>query len=237
MSNPSPVTEPPEQTDHSGSAEQTDPSGSAGPDPAAADGGGSDGDETFDPDDRLYEHMSLRAPALAVLGIAVLIVVVGVVASVLTSSSGTTLSIHQITIPGGATVPLTPAATALKSIVDAGQPPADIIGNLAVPSGSTVVRTLNVDQGAGQYDRTVVLRTGLSSDEVGDLYRTLLPRLGWKVTDRGSPATGTATGTVILFKRGSSDSYYWEVGATVSPTTSTGSTTFSLEVFELPDDN
>ena len=128
-------------------------------------------------------------------------------------------------------------ATALKSIVDAGQPPADIIGNLAVPSGSTVVRTLNVDQGAGQYDRTVVLRTGLSSDEVGDLYRTLLPRLGWKVTDRGSPATGTATGTVILFKRGSSDSYYWEVGATVSPTTSTGSTTFSLEVFELPDDN
>ena len=144
MSNPSPVTEPPEQTDPSGSPEQTDPSGPAGPDAGAAGGGGA-----FDPDDRLYEHMSLRAPALAVLGIAVLIVVVGVVASVLTSSSATTLSIHEITIPGGATVPLTPAATALTSIVDSGQPPADIIGNLAVPSGSTVVRTLNVAQGAG----------------------------------------------------------------------------------------
>jgi hypothetical protein len=194
-------------------------------------------DGAFDPENRLYEHMSLRGPALVVLGIAVLIVVVGVVGSALTSGSNTTLSIHKITIPDGTVVPLTPAATAMKSIVSAGQPPADILGNLAVPSTSTVVRTLNIDQGAGQFDRTVVFRTGLSSDQVGDVYRTLLPRLGWKVIDSGSPATGTATGTVILFKKGSGDSFYWEVGATVSPTTSVGSTTFSLELFELPDDN
>ena len=194
-------------------------------------------DGAVDPDNRMYEHMSLRGPALVVLGIAVLIVVVGVVASALTSGGDTSLSIRTITIPDGTVVPLTPAATALRAIVSAGQPPADILGNLAVPTGSSVVRTVNIDQGVGQFDRTVVFRTGLSSDQVGDVYRTLLPKLGWKVTDSGSPAAGKAPGTVILFKKGSGDSFYWEVGATVSPTTSTGSTTFSLELLELPDDN
>ena len=42
---------------------------------------------------------------------------------------------------------------------------------------------------------------------------------------------------MVLVKKGSGDSFYWEVGATVSPTTSAGTTTFSLELFELPDDN
>jgi hypothetical protein len=226
MSNPSPESDPDLP------AASVEPVASAGPGPViTADDG------TFDPDNRMYEHMSLRVPALVVLGIAVLIVVGGVVASALVSGSDTTLSIHKITIPGGTVVPLTPAATAMRSIVNAGQPPADILGNLAVPSGSTMVRTVNIDQGAGQFDRTVVFRSGLSSDQVGDLYRALLPRLGWKVLDQGSPATGSAPGTVILFRKGSGDSFYWEVGATVSPTTSAGSTTFSLELFELPDDN
>jgi hypothetical protein len=181
--------------------------------------------------------MSLKAPVLAVLGIAVLIVVVGVVASALVSGGNTTLSIHQVTIADGTSVPLTPAATAMKSIVSAGQPPSDILGNLAVPSGSALTRSVDSDQGAGQYDRTVTFRTGLTADQVADVYRTLLPRLGWTVTDRGSPATGTSTGTVILFKRASGDSFYWNLGATVSPTTSAGTTTFSLELYELPDDN
>ena len=194
-------------------------------------------DELVGPPERLYEPMSLKAPVLAVLGIAILIVVVGVVASALASGGDTTLSIHRITIADGTSVPLTPAATAMRTIVSAGQPPSDILGNLAVPSGSALTRSLNSDQGAGPYDRTVTFRTGLSADQVADVYRTLLPRLGWTVTDRGSPATGTSTGTVILFKRASGDSFYWNLGATVSPTTSAGTTTFSLELYELPDDN
>jgi hypothetical protein len=190
-----------------------------------------------EPEGRLYEPMSLRGPAIVVLGVAVLIVVVGVVGSALASGGNTTLSVHSVTIPDGTSVPLTPAATAMKSVVSAGEPPSDILGNLAVPAHSTVVRTKNSDQGAGQFDRTVTFRTGLSADQVGDVFRTLLPRLGWKVTDGGSPATGTSPGTVILFRKGSGDSFYWEVGATVSPTTSAGTTDFSLELFELPDDN
>ena len=54
---------------------------------------------------RLYEPMSIRGPALVVLGIAVFIVVVGVVASALASGGDTTLSIHRITIPDGTVGP------------------------------------------------------------------------------------------------------------------------------------
>ena len=41
--------------------------------------------------------------------------------------------------------------------------PADILGNLAVPTGSTVVRTVNIDQNAAQFDRTVYFTRELSS--------------------------------------------------------------------------
>jgi len=194
-------------------------------------------DGAVDPENRVYQPMSLLGPALVVLGIAVLIVVAGVVASALDSGGTPTLSVAKVTIPGGTVVHLTPATSAMRSIVSAGEPPADILGNLAVPAGSTVTRTINADQGATQFDRTVVLRTGLPSDQVAALYHALLPRLGWALLDRGSPSSGATPGTVILYKKGSGDGYYWEVGATVSPTTAAGTTTFSLELFELPDDS
>ncbi len=205
-----------------------------GPEGAA----GADGVVEVDGDDRTYQPMSLRGPALIVLGIAVLIVVVGVVASAVASGSSAPLSIHSVRIPDGTTVHLVPADRALHAIVSAGEPPADILNALAVPAHATVSRTVNIDQGAGQFDRTVEFRSGnLASGQVVDVYRTLLPKLGWKVIYVGSGAAHQAQGTEVLAKRGSGDSFYWEVGVVVSPTTSTGTTPFSVEVLELPDDN
>ena len=184
-----------------------------------------------------FQPVSVRGPALVVLGIAGFIVVAGVVGSALASGGAPTLSVHSVAIPGGTTVQLTPAAPAMTSIVSAGEPPADIIGPLAVPRDSSVTGHVNSDQGVSQFDRTVKLRTGLSSDQVVDVYRTVLPKLGWKVIYVGSGASRLAQGTEVLAKKGSGDSFYWEVGVVVSPTTSAGSTPFSVEVFELPDDN
>jgi hypothetical protein len=191
--------------------------------------------EAVDPDHRSFQPMSPRGPALIVLGIAVFIVVAGIVASALASGSSPTLSIRSITIPDGTVVPLTPASTAMHSIISAGEPPADIVGNLAVPAASSVTHTVNTDRNATQFDRTVSFRTGLSSDQVVDVYRTLLPRLGWKVIYVGAQHRGT--GTDVLAKRGSGDGFYWEVGAVVSPTTATGMTPFSLQLFEQSDDS
>jgi hypothetical protein len=193
--------------------------------------------EDVDPENRTYQPMSVRGPALVVLGIAVFIVIVGTVASALDSGSTPTLSLRSVTVAGGTVVHLTPATTAMQSIVSAGQPPADILGNMAVPAGSRMVRTLNIDQSANQFDRTVYFTSELSSDEVVDAYRALLPRLGWKVIYVGTGAERSGQGTEVLAKRGSGDGYYWEVGTVVSPTTPAGITPFSVELFELPDDN
>jgi hypothetical protein len=210
----------------------TTPTGVAPPPPDA----GTQGTLLVDPDDRVFQPMSLRGPALAVLGLAVLIVVAGVVGSAIGSGSAPRLADRTVTIPDGTIVHLMPAQQALRPIVTAGEPPADILGALAVPAGSTVTGTVDTDQNATQFDRTVVFRTGLASGQVVDVYRTLLPKLGWQVTYVGPGYSRQAAGTEVLAKKGSGDSFYWEAGVVVSPTTSAGTTRFSLEVFELPDD-
>jgi hypothetical protein len=191
--------------------------------------------EEVDPDDRVFQPMSLRGPAFIVLGIAVVIVVAGVAASIFGSGSGTQAVVDSVTVPGGTVVHLTPATTALHSIVSGGQPPADILDALDVPAGSTVSGTVDIDQGVGQFDRKVQFRTGLVQGQVVALYRALLPKLGWKVTYSGSGSGTEAQDTVVLGKKGSNDSFYWEVGLVVSPTTSAGVTPFVVEVLELPD--
>jgi hypothetical protein len=179
--------------------------------------------------------MSLRGPAFIVLGIAILIVVAGVVASVFGTGSAPSHRIQSIAIPDGTVVRLTPATQALRSIVSGGQPPSDVMGALSVPAGSPVTGTVNIDQFVGQFDRTVTFRTGLASGQVVDLYRTLLPKLGWKITYSGAGRSPIKLGTEVLATKGSTDSFYWEVGVVVSPTTATGTTPFSVEVLETND--
>jgi hypothetical protein len=188
-----------------------------------------------DPDDRVYQPMSLRGPAFIVLGIAIVIVVAGVAASIFGTGSAPSRRIQSITIPDGTVVRLTPASQALASIVSGGQPPPDIMDALSVPAASPVTGTVDIDQNVGQFDRTVKFRTGLASGQVVDLYRTLLPKLGWRITYTGPSRSPTEPGTEVLATRGSTDSFYWEVGVVVAPTTSTGTTPFSLEVLESAD--
>ncbi len=192
--------------------------------------------EPVDPEHRTYQRVSPRGPALVILGIAVFILLAGVLASALVTGSSPTESLRTVTIPDGTAVPLTPATSSLHSIVGSGEPPADILGNLAVPAGSTVRSTVNSDQGQSQFDRTVSFTTGtLSSSEAIDTFHTLLPKLGWQVIYLGA-GTRSGSGTEVLAKRGSGDGFYWEVGVVVSPTTSAGVTPYSLELFQLPDD-
>jgi hypothetical protein len=178
--------------------------------------------------------VSAKGPALIVLGLAIFIVLVGVVGSALYSGNAPTVTLRSVTLANGTVVHLTPATTAMRSIISAGQPPADVLGNLAVPTGSRVVRTLNIDQDASQFDRTVYLSSELSSGEVIDAYRALLPKLGWSTTYVGKARQ--AQQNEVLAKHGSGDGYYWEVGVVVSSTTSTGLTPYSVELFEIPDD-
>jgi hypothetical protein len=187
-------------------------------------------------DGPVFQSVPTRKLALVVLGIALAIVVLGVLGSIVTSSSGSPTTPASIRLPDGSTVALTPATKALAGLVGNGNPPSDILGNLAVPADSHVVRIAASMGQVSQYDETAFLTSPINGSQLLATYRRLLPQLGWSVLYRGS-APQNAGGTELLAKRGSSDSYYWEVGLVTSPTLSSGLTPFSLELFQLPDQN
>ena len=210
----------------------TVPAGTSGP--ADADGTGPD-DST--PVGRSYEPMSVRGPALIVLGLAVFLLIGGVVASAISSGTHPSFSVRHVTLPDGTVVALSPASSKLHAIVSNDEPPADILGNLGVPTASAVTGTVNSDQHAAQFDRTVDLHSQLSQEQVTATFARMLRLVGWQTIYSGPAPQGSAGTTEILAKRGSGDGFYWETGVVVSPTTPLGTTPYSVEVFETPDGN
>jgi hypothetical protein len=201
-------------------------------------GTGTDNDQTEAPSGpRGFEPMSVKGPAFIVLGLAVLILLGGVVASAFSSGSSPGFSLRQVTLPDGTKVALAPASVKLHSIVSDEQPPADIIGHLGVPQGSVVTGTVDSDQNTAQFDRTVDLTSHLSQDQVVSVFSLVLKDVGWQVVYTGPAPQGTPGTTEVLAKRGSSDGFYWETGVVVSPTTPTGTTPYSVEVIQTPDGN
>ena len=184
-----------------------------------------------------YEPMSVKGPAMIVLGLAVVILLGGVAAAALSSGSNPTFTIRHVTLADGTQVELVPAAVKLHAIVNNEEPPADIIGNLGVPRESVVHGVINSDQHTAQFDRTVDLTSQLAQPQVVEAYRRMVTAVGWKVIYQGAAPQGPAGADEILATKGSADGFYWEVGIVVSPTTAAGSTPYSVEVFETPDGN
>ncbi len=182
----------------------------------------------------------VRGPALVVLGIAVLIVVIGLIAAAVSSGSGTPggtsaprPSLRPVTLADGTIVPLVAATTDLRALEFQGDPPPDILDYLAVPAGSRITGTVNDDLSAELYDRTASFETDQAGDVIVDAYKAALSRLGWRVIYSGPGTRRGRSGTEVLAKRGSNDGYDWEVGVVVSPANAAGTTPFSVEVFEL----
>ena len=125
--------------------------------PAVPDADGDDGD---DPPVPRFEPMSVRGPALIVLGLAVVILLGGTLAAALTSTGPTPASrVASATLSDGTHVTFSPATSRLRSIVTNGQPPTDILGSLGVLTTSDITGTVDGDQGTTQFDRTVDLHT------------------------------------------------------------------------------
>jgi len=204
--------------------------------PGTAPDGGATADGV-EPVGRGYEPMSVRGPALIVLGLAVFLLLGGVVASALNSGSNPTFALRQVTLSDGTTVALAPGASKMHAIVSNDEPPADILGNLGVPKESVVTGVIDADQNAAQFDRTVLLRSQLAQGQVIEVYARKLRAVGWQVIFNGPAPQGAAGSTEVLAKKGSGDGFYWEAGVVVSPTTPAGTTPYSVEVYETPDGN
>ena len=191
----------------------------------------------LDPVGRGYEPMSVRGPALIVLGLAVFLLLGGVVSAAISSESNPTFSTRKVVLADGVTIHLAPATTKFHGIISNGEPPADIIGNLGIPKESVVGGVRNSDQHAAQFDRTVTLHSQFAQGQIIEAYTRMMRAAGWQVIYSGPAPQGTPGSTEVLAKHGSSDGFYWETGVVASPTTPAGTTPYSVEVFETPDGN
>jgi hypothetical protein len=177
-------------------------------------------------------------PALIVLGIALGLVIVFGVASAITDggSDNTKVLPKAPQRVAGTSLLAVPAVTALKRIAEPGEPPANIVNAVTIPEQASVVGSVNIDQGASQFDRTIRLKVPTNQQAVISFYGTEMRHLGWHVTSSG-PAVGQP-GIAILGEKGGDDGWEWEMATVVTPTTFAGShesTAFSVELYQIED--
>ena len=185
-------------------------------------------------------------PALIPVGIAALVLLVGGIGAVLTTSGSAQPPANQA-FPSvrAAGIAAVPARSALRPIVTAGQPPSDILDVVPLPRGAVATSGSAADNTLGLYDHSLSFTTTASEQKVITFYRAELPALKWQLESQGPPPHG-APGYQILGQHPSSDGYEWEVGVTVSPTTfgssatgasaPAGTTSFRVRLFAVSDD-
>jgi hypothetical protein len=181
-------------------------------------------------------------PAMIVVGLAVLIVAVFVTLAILSSHSPAPVKTSgpPSAVPGS-TLRAEPAADALKPIVGSGEPPSNIINAVSVPVGSIRISHQNNAAGAGQFDAQVTLRSTDSQGALLAFFAATMHQDGWQVFDKGAAANNPGA-LEVLGKLAGTDGYYWEMGATIPPTTfghgapPSGETHFTVRLLQRNDD-
>ena len=181
-------------------------------------------------------------PAMIVLGLAVLIVGAFVALAILSSRSPARVRAGGVpsAVPGSP-LQAEPAAGALRPIVGSGIPPSNIINAVTVPVGSVRISHENNAASAGQFDAQVTLRSDDSQGALLAFFASSMHQQGWQVFDRGPAANKPGT-LEVLGKLAGTDGYYWEMGATISPTTfgpgapPAGETDFTVRLLQQNDD-
>ncbi len=180
-------------------------------------------------------------PALFVVGLAVVLVVVFSIGELLTSSPGRQAPPAQrATAVRGSSLLAVPANELLKPIVQPGEPPPDILDAVVLPQGSAPLTHQN-NAGTGQYDEQMDFRTTADEAALVGFFRTTMAAQGWRIFSTG-PAFHLSGGVEVLGQKAGSDGWYWQMGAIVAPTTfaktasATGSTRFTIRLFQVPDE-
>ncbi|HSZ36767.1 MAG TPA: hypothetical protein VK773_06715 [Acidimicrobiales bacterium] len=181
-------------------------------------------------------------PAMVVLGLAVVILATFVTLGIV--SSQTPAPVKTSGAPSavpGSSLRGEPAADALKPIVGSGEPPSNIINAVTVPVGSVRTSHQNNAAGAGQYDAQVTLRSTDSQGALLAFFASSMEQQGWQVFDKGAAANDPGA-LEVLGKLAGTDGYYWEMGATIPPTSfghgapPSGATDFTIRLLQQNDD-
>ena len=181
-------------------------------------------------------------PAMVVLALAVLILAVFVTLGIVSSHSPAPVKTRGApsAVPGS-TLRAQPAADALHPIVGSGEPPSNIINAVSVPVGSVRISHENNAAGAGQFDAQVTLRSTDSQGALLAFFAAAMRQEGWQVFDKGAAANNPGA-VEVLGKLAGTDGYYWEMGATIPPTTfghgapPSGETDFTIRLLQQNDD-
>jgi hypothetical protein len=99
----------------------------------------------------------------------------------------------------------------------------------------------NNASGAGQFDAQVTLRSTDSQGALLTFFAATMHQQGWQVFDKGAAANNPGA-LEVLGKLAGTDGYYWEMGATISPTRfghgapPSGETDFTIRLLQQNDD-
>lgn len=122
----------------------------------------------------------------------------------------------------GSTLRWVEASRALSPIIQAGEPPANIINAVTIPEGAKAVGVIDTSAGASQYDESMRFALSTSQAQLIGFFRTEMKRQGWSITNVG-PADGSPGSIEVLGKLAGDDGWYWEQGVVIAPTTFPGS--------------
>jgi hypothetical protein len=156
-------------------------------------------------------------PAFVVFAIVLVVFVSGFLADLLTSSSPSSPSpsAAATAVPGtGGLVP-EPARHVLAAVVTPGQPPADVLAALVVPTGTRYVPGSALQQGLGLYDGSVRVELPAGERDAITFFRAELAAGRWHLLSAGAVPGG---GYRFIAQHPGSDGYEWEVGETLAPT-------------------
>ncbi len=153
-------------------------------------------------------------PAAAVLGVAVLMLLVFMVINLISDQG---VSSTPSTIPivvGGLTK--APSAVVLDYCRSSTEIPSNINDAFVVPEGTTSQKGANIpNAGAGDFDCYDPVVTPTTSGSLLAFYNSQLEARGWSLFSHGA-SNGTPQ---ELFQKAGNDGFYWIVGVTVTSTT------------------
>jgi hypothetical protein len=178
-------------------------------------------------------------PALIVVGIALGLLIVFSILAITGDAPSTPTNVVSNTpaAVSGSSLLAVPANQALRGIEGGGQPPANVLDALRVPQGTNVLSSAN-NYGT-QYDEQVELYVAADQADVIAFYKTILSKGVFHLLSSG-PARNLPGGIEVLGRIAGTDGWYWDVGATVKPSTFVGAadhTTFSLRLVQVPDED
>jgi len=159
-------------------------------------------------------------PALSILGIAVLMLGTFMIVDLITNKG--VVAKETTTIPvivGGLQADTTPGAK-LQYCLQTEEVPSNIANAFVVPVNTTTRPGENTpDLGAGEFScEQPLTTTGTNSSAIISFFNEQLQARGWSLFSHGASNGDPQS----LFQKAGSDGFYWEVGVTVTKSTSTG---------------